>query len=270
MLSRKRSNPAQGIYNWNLESGSVDLEAFENLDYLINLAGAGVIDKAWTGAYKTQILESRLTASRVLQKVISDNKIKLKAVACASAIGYYGDRESNKALTEDSSEGTGFLAAVCSHWEEVNKGFVELGIPTQFHRIGIVLSDKGGALKPLIALTKAFMAAPLGNGKQMVSWIHIHDLVRMIEFGLNSAETSTFNAVSPSPVSNRVYTKAIGKALHRPSLLPFVPSFAIRLLFGERSDAILMSSNVKPAEATKRGFEFRFKNIEEALQDLLT
>ncbi len=270
VLSRRKTDASNGVFHWNVDSGELDLKAFESIDYLINLAGAGVIDKAWTVAYKTEILESRLKSSRLLQKVISENKISLKSVACASAIGFYGDRDSEEILTEESATGTGYLAAVCSNWEEVNKGFEQLGIPTQVLRIGIVLSNKGGALKPLIPLTKAFLSAPLGNGKQVVSWVHILDLVRMIEFVLEKRESATYNAVGPSPVTNKVYTKAIGKALKRPILFPFVPVFAIKLIFGERSDAILMSSNVQAKKALSAGFEFRFKKIYEALSDLLS
>ena len=270
ILSRSPSDPEKGVFHWNIAAKESDERAFDGLDYLIQLAGSGVVSRSWTAKYKTEILESRVNSTRLLAKFLRENSVQLKAVACASAIGFYGDRLADELLNESSSAGSGFLPAVCESWEESGKAFKELGIPTATIRIGIVLARESGALPPLITMAKTLVLSPLGNGKQVTSWIHLEDLVRLFKYALDRGESAVYNGVAPNPVSNRVFTKAIARACRRPILVPFVPSFALKLILGERAEAVLMGSHVIPKEALDSGFEFKYTQVDDALDDLLS
>jgi uncharacterized protein (TIGR01777 family) len=173
-------------------------------------------------------------------------------------------------LKEDDLPGNDFLAHVTSQWEQAVSRIEWLGIRVVRLRIGVVLSAQGGALKPMINTAKAFIGSPLGSGNQYVSWVHIDDLCNMFIHALeNDQLQGAFNAVAPDPVTNRELTKAITSAIHRPMIFPAVPSFALRILFGEMSEIILNGSKVSPEKILSTGFKFHFPKLKPALENLL-
>jgi hypothetical protein len=254
-------------YVWDIERGVIDEQAFENVHAIIHLAGAGVADKPWTPKRKLEILESRTKSTALLARYLENNS-EIKTVVSASAIGYYGFGLSNEELTEVSNAGTDFLASVVKAWEQEvdkiqNKRVVKL-------RIGIVLSEKGGALKELMQPIRWNVGAPLGNGQQFMSWIHIDDLCRMfIQAIENDAMRGVYNATGPYALTNRELTIAIGKKLNKPLWLPAVPAFVLKMLLGEMAGMILNGSIVSSAKIQKTGFTFQYPTVELALDDLL-
>lgn len=254
-------------YVWDIEQGLIDEQAFENVLGIVHLAGAGVADKPWTPKRKLEILESRTKSTALLAHYL-EKKSEIKTVVSASAIGYYGFGLSQEELTEASNAGTDFLASVVKAWEQEvdkiqNKRVVKL-------RIGIVLSEKGGALKELLQPIRWNVGAPLGNGQQFMSWIHIDDLCRMFIQALeNEAMRGVYNATGPHAITNRELTSAIAKKLHKPLWLPAVPAFVLRMLLGEMAGMILNGSVVSSAKIQKAGFSFQYPTVESALDNLL-
>jgi hypothetical protein len=254
-------------FRWNIESGTIDEQAFENVEAVVHLAGAGVADKPWTPKRKLEILESRTHSTALLAKYLI-HQPQVKTVVSASAIGYYGFGLSTEELTEASNPGTDFLASVVKAWEaEVdkieNKRIVKL-------RIGIVLSEKGGALKELAQPIRWNVGAPLGSGTQMTSWIHLDDLCRMFIFALtNENMQGAYNATGLAAVSNKELTRAIAQQLHKPLWLPAIPAFVLKMLLGEMADMILYGSVVSSSKIQKAGFTFHYPTLDAALAHLL-
>ena len=266
-LGRTIKSERRPVYTWDIEKGIIDEKAFDGVQAVIHLAGAGVADKPWTAKRKLEILMSRTKSTALLAKYLKQNP-QIKTVVSASAIGYYGFGLSDHEFTEVSNPGADFLAQVVNAWEEEvnkieNKRIVKL-------RIGIVLSKKGGALKEIAKPIKMFVGAPLGTGKQLTSWIHIDDLCRMF---IKAVEDDTmhgvYNATGPYAVTNKALTKQIAKALHKPILLPPIPAFVLQLLLGEMANLVLYGLNVSSAKIQKTGFTFTYPTLELAIVDLL-
>ncbi len=236
-------------------------------DVVINLMGESVAKGRWTDARKKLIVNSRVNATRHLIESLAHPP---KMILGASAIGFYGSQNS-QVLTEESSAGSDFLAGVCQSWEkELLKAEEKFGPQTKLNtiRIGIVLSRSGGALEKLLFPFRAGVGGALANGKQMMSWIHIEDLVRMFSFIIEQNLAGTFNAVAPRPVSNLDFSKSLSSALSRP--LGFrIPAVALKLLLGEFSTAVLGSQNVSSEKIIKQGFQFKFENIDMAFRQIL-
>lgn len=252
---------------WNVEKGMIEEDAFDGVDAVVHLAGAGVADQRWTKKRKQEILESRTKSTALLAHHL-ENYPRVKAVVSASAIGYYGFGLTDKEYTEESNPGTDFLASVVSAWEgEVdkiqNKRVVKM-------RVGIVLSEKGGALKEMMKPIQWGVGAQLGTGKQYMSWIHLDDLCRMF---MRAVEDQTmrgaYNATGPYAVTNKELTRALAKALHKPLWLPPVPKFVLKIVVGEMADIVLNGSIVSSKKIQQAGFTFQFNSLEEALNDLL-
>ena len=269
-LVRQSANNEHEI-QWNAETGIAEseLKKIENFDAVVHLAGAGIADERWTKERKRIIRDSRVVGTRVLIDSLRKLENPPRAFVSASAIGYYGDRK-DEILNEDSPPGKDFLSGVGVEWEaEANKA-ADLGARVVRLRIGIVLSTEGGALKEMLTPFKMGVGGAVGKGQQFVSWIHLRDLIRVIQFTLeNENLTGAVNATAPNPVRNAEFAEKLGVALHRPSLVP-VPGFALRLMFGELADALLLSSaRVVPEKLLANNFQFEFERIEDALQDLL-
>jgi hypothetical protein len=246
-----------------------ELKKIENFDAVVHLAGAGIADERWTKERKRIIRDSRVVGTRVLIDSLQKLENPPRAFVSASAIGYYGDRK-DEVLNEDSPPGKDFLSGVGVEWEaEANKA-ADLGARVVRLRIGIVLSTEGGALKEMLTPFKMGVGGAVGKGQQFVSWIHLRDLIRVIQFALeNENLNGAVNATAPNPVRNAEFAEKLGVALHRPSLVP-VPGFALRLMFGELADALLLTSTrVLPEKLLANNFQFEFERIEDALQDLL-
>lgn len=268
---RKEAIPNVQVYRWDIPKGFIEEEALAKADYLIHLAGAGIADQRWTAARQQEIITSRTQSIELIARHLQGRPYKLKAFVSSSAIGFYGADTGDVRLTEDARSGTDFLAHVTRSWENASEIIHNVGVRTAKLRVGVVLSMEGGALPKIVQPIRWGVGSPLGSGKQWVSWIHIDDLCNMyIEALENDKWKGIYNAVAPSPVTNEELTRQIAKALKRPLWLPNVPSFALRMLFGQMADVILGSnyvSNQRISQTTD--FQYTFKSVEEALQNLL-
>jgi len=254
---------------WDVNAGTFDVQALEGVNTIINLAGAGVADKRWTESRKREILESRVKSVALLNKVLSSEPHHVTTFVSASAIGYYGFGFGDEVFTEESKPGTDFLATVTNQWEEETNKITKLNIRVVKLRIGIVLSDKGGALTEMAKPVRWWVGSPLGRGNQYLSWIHIDDLCAMfIKAVADKNLLGAYNAVCGDWVTNREITKAIGKSLHRPVWLPPVPGFVLKLMLGEMANLVLLGSKVSAEKIKQTGFQFRFTKLEEALKSL--
>jgi uncharacterized protein (TIGR01777 family) len=252
---------------WDVDGGTIDEQALIRVDAVIHLAGAGIADKRWTEKRKLEILESRTKSTALLAQYLKRNQ-SIKTVVSASAIGYYGFGLSDKEFTEQSESGNDFLAGVVAAWEaEVdkiqNKRVVKL-------RVGIVLSEKGGALKEMVTPICWGVGAPLGTGTQYLSWIHLDDLCNMFIKAIeDNALRGVYNATGPYAVTNAEFTRKISSVLNKPLWLPPIPAFVLKILVGEMADIVVNGSAVSSKKIQQAGFEFLYPNLDFALKDLL-
>ncbi len=271
---KKQSSRTNFSYTqWDISKAWIDPEAIASADFIIHLAGEGVADKRWTNARKKAILDSRVDTSTLLVKVLKAYPNKVKAVVAASAIGWYGPDTTTSlqnGFVETDKVDASYLGDTCLKWEESTHPIKELGIRLVTLRIGIVFNKKGGALAEFIKPAKLRVAAILGDGKQVVSWIHQKDLNRLMLFAIEQdSMEGVYNAVAPDPVDNETLTKAIAKRLHK-YFIPFkVPSFILKIMLGEMSVEVLKSAKVSPAKVISAGFTFDYSSMDEALDDLL-
>ena len=236
------------------------------IDAVVHLAGENIAARRWYPEHKRLIRDSRVVGTRELCEQLANRPHKPSVLVAASAVGYYGNR-GDEELSEDSAAGEGFLAEVCKDWEAACQPAVQAGIRTVNLRIGMVLAPRGGALARLRPLFKAGLGGKLGAGSQYMSWITIDDLVAAILFAVdNKIVRGPINAVAPNPVTNTEFTKALGRAVHRPTFLP-VPAFALRLAVGEMADEMLLSSSrAVPTKLTELGFLFAHPDLPSALR----
>jgi uncharacterized protein len=256
---------------WNVKEGTIDIEALKKADAIIHLAGAGVMYKKWNEAYKKEIEESRTKSSALLLSTLHKIEHKVKVLVSASAIGWYGeDKILNHYFTENDKADEAFLGMVCKKWEQSVEAAEEMGIRVCKLRTGIVLSDDGGAYKEFKAPLKFGIASILGNGKQMVSWIHIDDLCRQFIFALeNEKMNGSYNAVAPMPVSNKTLTLEIAKNVKGKFYIPIhVPDFILKIILGGRSIEILKSTTVSCEKIKAAGFTFLYPSIEAAINEI--
>ena len=264
ILSTRKNLIADDLSYWNPEQNELDQSLIDNADIIINLAGAPV-SKRWTRSHKRLIKESRQNSTRTLVNACNASE-KPKHVISASAIGYYGHTYS--LVDEGSPAGNDFLAKVCVNWEE------ELKVLKPEHRlniirVGVVLAKEGGALNEMLKQFRRGLGSVLGNGRQMISWIHIDDICRMIMFLINSSlDGKVYNGVAPNPVSNELLTKEVLNVFRLPKILPPAPAFALKLMLGEMSQILLDSSNVSSKKIQDAGFEFEHPNLKSALERL--
>ena len=254
---------------WDIKSKTIDVEAVQRADFIVHLAGAGVVDHKWTKKYKKTIVESRTESSALLVDTLAENKTEVKAIISASAIGYYGaDTMKDKAYTEDDPPASDFLGTTCRLWEESIEKAKDLGIRVCTIRTGIVLTAKGGALPEFGKSLKFGVASILGSGKQMVSWIHVLDHCRIILQAIeHSNMQGAYNSVAPHPVSNKRLTTALAKVKKGSFYVPlYVPAFMIKLIMGQRSEEVLKSTTVSSTKIRNTGFTFVYPTIESALQ----
>lgn len=269
-LSRKADlNTEFPTYAWRPEKGIYDKKAFDGADAIINLAGAGIVDKRWSDERKRIIIESRTSGNLLIDNYLRTVNHSIKAYISASAIGFYADR-GNAWMTEEDEAGTGFLAESTVAWENAIDEVRKTGVRTVALRIGIVLSTEGGALAEMLKPFMARLAVYFGNGKQYISWIHIEDMCRLFQFALeNEAMNGIFNAVAPNPETNYDFTKALSKAKGGGYLLQSAPTFTLRLAMGEMAATVLGSTRVSSQKVEKQGFSFKFPILDTALKDLL-
>ncbi|HVW86459.1 MAG TPA: TIGR01777 family oxidoreductase [Bryobacteraceae bacterium] len=254
-------------FSWDPLQNEPPEESLRTMDAVIHLAGEPVAQR-WNTEVKRRIRDSRVLGTRRLVDVIARVPHKPKVLVCASAIGIYGDR-GDEILTESSKPGSGFLADVCRAWEAEADRAAYFGLRVVKLRIGFVLGADGGALAQMIPAFRAFLGGRLGSGRQWMPWIHADDVAELfVHAAENEAISGVWNATSPNPVTNGVFTRELASTLHRPALLP-VPPIALRLAFGELAQHMLDSARVVPECALKAGFRFRYPDLAPALRNLL-
>lgn len=262
----------QANYNgffWNPTTGIIDENCLLDVTTIIHLAGASIAKK-WTPTYKEEIIESRVLSSNLLYKTLKNNPHEVKQFISASAIGIYPDSLENF-YTEDFKDfNNSFLSNVVVKWEDAVSQIERLNIKVCKLRIGLVLSEFGGALAEIIKPTQLGLGAAFGTGKQYQSWIHIHDLANLFLFALQNNLDGVYNAVSPTPVTNHELCKITAKTLKKPFFLPNIPKFIMKIVLGEMHTLLFESQNVSSKKIEKAGFQFEYKSIYSALQQLLT
>ncbi len=278
ILTRQRSgyisDKEQVSYaQWDIEKKTIDRDAIEKADYIIHLAGAGVADKRWSKKRKEEIVSSRIESSALLVKSLQEIPNKVKAVVSTSAIGWYGPdtpASLQNGFKEDANADNAFLGHTCSLWEQSVEPIASLAIRLVKLRVGIVLSNSGGALVEFKKPLKAGVASILGHGKQMVSWIHVEDLCNMFVYAMeNDQLNGAYNAVAPHPVTNKQLTITLAKQLRHQFYIPvYIPAFVLKIMLGEMSIEVLKSANVSAHKIQLAGIDFNYPTIEEALKDL--
>lgn len=270
LLSRKKHQRGNiPVYEWDVEKGTIDENAVLRANHIINLAGEGVVDKAWTPERKKSIIESRTKSATLLFNTCKRLNHFPQSYISAAAIGFYGNR-GTEILDEDSTAGEGFLTESCIAWEAATQPWIDEGIRTVICRIGIVLSTLGGAMAETMKPIRFGLAAYFGNGKQYYSWIHIDDLCGILQRAIEDEEMQgIYNGVAPNPASNKEFTRTLAKAMGRPYLLLPTPSFVMNFILGERSHVVLDGAIVSSAKIEQQGYVFQFPELKAAIQDLL-
>lgn len=267
-LVRSPSRVESGDVLWNPALREIDQGELSNLDAVVHLAGENIFGR-WTVAKKQRIRNSRIHGTRLLSESLAVQEKPPCVLICASAVGYYGDRGA-EILTEDSGPGAGFLADVCREWESAAVPAQAAGIRVAYLRTGMVLTRDGGALARMLPAFRLGVGGILGDGRQYMSWVAMDDAIEVILHTLtNDRISGPVNLTAPDPVTNREFTKTLGRALRRPTLFP-VPAFAVRLAFGEMADeVILASARVQSARLTAEGYSFRYGKLTDALRHIL-
>ncbi|PWT76745.1 MAG: TIGR01777 family protein [Bacteroidetes bacterium] len=259
---------------WSVRNQTIDVDAIGEADYIVHLAGAGVAEKRWTARRKKEIVSSRTKSSALIVKALSENSNKVKAVISASAIGWYTPTPISNQQTvtriETDPPDQGFLGETCRLWEE------SIGQVTLMHkrlvklRTGIVLSNEGGAFKSFKRPIRWGLGTILGDGRQIISWIHVEDLCRIYWEAINNEQWSgVYNAVAPAPVTNKVFILALARKIKGNFFIPIhVPSFVLKLTLGEMSIEVLKSANISEEKLRRAGFQFLYPSVEAAFDQL--
>ena len=262
--------PGVESYTWNLEKEELDERALRGVTHIIHLAGAGIADKPWSPSRKKEIVESRVKPLQMLAKALSNRNQQIEAIISSSAVGYYGGLTSDEIFEEDARSATDFLGSTCKMWEDAVQLFKPLADREVRIRTSVVLMNDAGALPQLVRPTKLGFGAAVGSGKQWMPWIHIDDLVELyVEAIINKNLHGAYNAAAPEHVDQTTMIKGIGKALERPTFLPPVPKFLMKTVLGEMSTVITEGSRVSSQKLIDTGFEFKFTELQQALNDLL-
>lgn len=262
-----QSDKTKGFY-WNPEMQEIDSNCFKGVDAIIHLAGA-TVSKRWTPNYKKEILASRKITTQLLFKTLKSIKHNVKQIVSASAIGIYPDSLTNYYDETNESISNSFLGSVVNIWEREIDAFSKLNIIVSKIRIGLVLSNKGGALLEITKPIKFGVGAAFGSGKQWQSWIHISDLVQLFLYVINNKLEGVFNGVAPNPVSNEEFTKAVAYTLEKTLFLPNIPKFFMKLVLGDMHILLFESQRVCCKKIEDLGFNFEYHHLQPALEDLL-
>ena len=271
-----RSKAADSPYTfatWDPAAGIIDVKALQRADYIVNLSGAGVAEKRWSRKRKQQIRSSRVDSSRLIAASLAKYPNKVQAVIQASAMGWYGDDSRLNgcpSFTENVPPADSFFGETCAAWEESIQPVTGLGKRLVILRTGLVLDREGGALKEFARPVKFGIAAIMGNGNQVQSWIHISDLCRMFIFAIEDPRTEgVYNAVSPKPVSNKVLITRLATSLKGSFYIPLnVPSSVLKILLGEMGGELLKSLTISCDKIREAGFRFVYPSIESAMNEL--
>jgi uncharacterized protein len=256
------------VFRWDPQNGRLPHAALDGVDAVVNLTGEPLDARRWSDQQKRLIRDSRIVTTRNLVEGLGSVDRKPAVLVSGSAVGFYGDR-GDEQLEETSPAGHGFMSEVCEEWEREAARATELGVRVVQVRTGVVLSAEGGALKKMLAPFKLGLGGPLGSGKQWFPWIHVKDIIGIFRHAVLTATLAgPVNGVAPEPVTNREFTRELGRAVHRPAFLP-VPEMALRVLMGEMSAVLFGSQRVVPKAALASGYEFHYPLLESALANLL-
>ena len=269
--SPERAGGPHEEFGWDAARGTIEAAALAGVTHVVNLAGAGIAEARWTPRRKALIIESRTGTTQLLADAVADTGAGVEAFVSAGAIGYYGDR-GDQLVDEDSAPGTGFLSESTILWERAVGEFAgQTGVRTCVLRTGIVLSPDGGALEKMLTPARLGVSGYFGAGSQYYSWIHIDDIARAYLAALDDERFSgPVNAVAPEPVTCKTLAQVLAKALPNPCIAAPVPAFGLKLALGEMSHTVLDSTRVSAAKLDiDLGFDFRFREIEPALRDLV-
>ena len=269
-------NPASRIsyVSWNIQKKTIDADAVSKADYLIHLAGVNLGEKRWTTKRKQEIISSRVNSGKLIVESLTKIPNQVKAVISSSAIGYYGPDlplafSQGKSFEENDPSSNDFLGQTCRQWEESIEPITQLGKRIVKLRTGIVLSKEGGALPRFIMPLRFGLATILGSGKQIISWIHIEDLVRLYISAIeNETISGVYNAVAPRPVSNKEFVLTLAKTRNKFFIPVRVPSFVLKIILGEMSIEVLKSATVNCKKIYETGFVFQYPEIKSAIKQL--
>lgn len=257
------------LFGWDPAAGTIDPAAVPYADCVVNLAGSNVAEGKWTASRKHEILRSRLDGLELLHRELAKGGHHVHTLLSASAIGIYGDR-GDELLHESSptaAPGDDFLADVVLQWEAAARTIAGPGLRVVLPRIGIVLSPEGGALVPIAKTVRYGAGAPLGSGRQYMSWVHLDDLCHLLsQMVHDELWQGAYNAVSPNPVTNQEFTETLAQVMHKPLVLPKVPAFGLKLAMGEMSEIVLGSQRVSADKVLSQGFQFEYPTLRSALE----
>jgi uncharacterized protein len=267
-LVRSKSNEHVEGAGWDPLTDRIDYDAIDGHDAVIHLAGQNLGDKRWNPTFKKECYDSRILGTRTLARALTKIENPPKVFLSASAVGYYGDQGDTE-LSEQSAQGKGFVADLCRDWENESKIVESKGIRVVQMRLGVVLSDEG-ALPKMAGVIRKYVGGVLGSGKQYMPWISLDDTVGAIMFLLNAQQVSgPVNLVSPTAVTNREFTKTLGKVLSKPTFMG-VPAFVLKAVIGEMAQEVLLASaRVKPTALQAAGFTFGYPDLEPLLNRLV-
>tara|TARA_B100000965_G_scaffold97773_1_gene79938 strand:+ start:481 stop:1392 length:912 start_codon:yes stop_codon:yes gene_type:complete len=254
---------------WDPEKNILDTNKIENMDCVINLAGESIDGSRWTNKYKKRIMDSRVISTRFLFTKLKSLKNKPKVLVSASAVGCYHEDTLNE-QDETSDLNHNFLGDVVKKWEFESRKFEDIGIKTSILRIGVVLSKEGGMLRKLYPLFLLGLGVPIGSGKQILSWVHIDDMVAIIFKCINENLSGIFNIVAPEKINNIDFTKLLSKRISFIRLPSFIkaPKFLVRIIFGEQSTLVLNGLNISSKKIEKIGYVFKFPTMDDALKNI--
>ena len=253
---------------WDARSADRLAPLVSGADAVVHLAGESIADGRWSDERKRRIRDSRVDSSAAVAEAIAAAEARPAVLLQASAVGFYGDRGDEK-LTEESASGDDFLAEICREWEDASAAVEAHGVRRAVLRTGVVLAAEGGALPKMMLPFRLFAGGPVGGGGQYMPWIHLADEVGAIRFLLdNPGASGPFNLTAPEPLTNREFSRVLGRVLRRPSLLP-APAFALKLALGEMSKIVLEGQRALPHRLREAGYRFRFPDAEAALRDLV-
>ncbi|MGV9003935.1 TIGR01777 family oxidoreductase [Flavobacterium sp.] len=266
--NKLQNKPNYKGFFWNPEENQIDKSCFDGVEVIVNLAGAS-ISKRWTKSYKEEIMSSRILTSNLLFETLKGVNHSVKQFVSASGTAIYPESYEQVYSEMDTATTDDFLAKVVKVWEKGANQFSALNTNVAIIRTGVVYAKKGGAFPELIKPIKFYVGAVMGNGKQVQSWIHLHDLVNVYCFVIENQLDGIYNAVAPETISNEEQTKAIAKKLNRPLFLPNIPRFMMKVILGEMSLLLFTSKNLSSKKIRDKGFSFKYPDLNSALQELL-
>jgi len=267
-------NPSSDLevkqYFWDPSKLLIDEDALIDVDCIVHLAGTNISDRRWTNKQKKEIYSSRVESAEFLYQKIKKLDIPLKSFVTSSAVGCYGTTTSDKIYTEQDHNSDDYLGQLCTHWETKADQFINLGCKVSKVRTGIVLSSKGGALPKMMFPINCYIGAALGSGKQFIPWIHIDDLCAIYTSLINEyIPSGVYNGVAPETITNNDFTSNLAEVLNKPLWLPNIPSWILKIIFGEMSSILTNGSRISSKKLIQSGFQFSYISINSAIHNLI-